>query len=190
MADDLKGIRVAVLVTDGFEEPEFAKPKEALEKSGAAVTVFSPSGGEIQAFQHHDKSKKYKSDKKLDEARADEFDALLLPGGALNADALRVEKKAQEFAQAIDRAGKPIAVICHGPWLLVSAGLVRGRKIASYHTIQDDLRNAGAEWQDSEVVVDRNWVSSRKPDDIPAFNREMLKVFAQARSGAEARKIA
>ena len=190
MSEDLKGVRVAVLLTDGFEEAEFTKPKEALEKAGAEVIVFSPKGGEIQAFQHHDKSKKYKSDKKLDEARADEFDALLLPGGALNADALRMEKKAQEFAQAIDRAGKPIALICHGPWLLVSAGLVRGHKITSFQTIQDDLRNAGGEWQDSEVVVDRNWVSSRKPDDIPAFNREMLRLFAQAKSGAQARRIA
>jgi protease I len=188
MADDLKGVRVAVLLTDGVEEPEFIKPKEALEKAGAEVTVISPEGGEIQAFQHHDKSKKYKTDKKLDEARPDDFDALLLPGGALNADALRVEPKAQEFAQAIEKAGKPIAVICHGPWLLASAGLTRGRKMTSYHTIQDDLRNAGAAWQDSEVVVDRNWVSSRKPDDIPAFNREMLKLLAEFR--AQKRKIA
>lgn len=188
MPDDLKGVRVAVLLTDGFEEPEFTKPKEALEKAGAEATVISPKGGEIQAFQHHDKSKKYKADKSLDQIQPDQFDALLLPGGALNADALRVEPKAQQFAKAMDQAGKPIAVICHGPWLLVSANLVRGRKITSYHTIQDDLRNAGAEWQDSEVVVDRNWVSSRKPDDIPAFNREMLNLFAQA--GGAQRKIA
>jgi protease I len=188
MAEDLKGVRVAVLLTDGVEEPEFVKPKEALEKAGAQVTVISPKGGDIQAFQHHDKSKKYKADKSLDEVEASQFDALLLPGGALNADALRVEAKAQRFAKAIDSAGKPIAVICHGPWLLASSNLVRGRRITSYHTIQDDLRNAGAEWQDSQVVVDRNWVSSRKPDDIPAFNREMLKLFAQA--GAKNRKVA
>jgi len=188
MAEVLKGLRVAVLLTDGVEEPEFVKPKDALEKAGAQVTVISPKGGDIQAFQHHDKSKKYKADKSLDEVDAGQFDALLLPGGALNADALRVEAKAQQFAKAIDAAGKPIAVICHGPWLLVSSNLARGRRITSYHTIQDDLRNAGAEWQDSEVVVDRNWVSSRKPDDIPAFNREMLKLFAEA--GAKNRKAA
>jgi protease I len=187
MAEDLAGVRVAVLLTDGVEEPEFIKPKEALESAGAQVTVISPKGGEIQAFQHHDKSKKYRTDKSLDQVDASQFDALLLPGGALNADALRVVPEAQEFAKRIDKAGKPIAVICHGPWLLVSSGLMRGRKLTSYHTIQDDLRNAGAEWQDSEVVVDRNWVSSRKPDDIPAFNREMLKLFQQA---ARNRKVA
>lgn len=180
MAEDLAGIRVAVLLTDGVEEAEFVKPKEALEEAGAQVTVISPKGGEIQAFQHHDKSKKFKADKSLDQVDPSQFDALLLPGGALNADALRVVPKAQQFAKAINSSGKPIAVICHGPWLLVSSGLVRGRKITSYHTIQDDLRNAGAAWQDTEVLVDRNWVSSRKPDDIPAFNREMLKLFGQA----------
>ena len=188
MAEDLAGVHVAVLLTDGVEEPEFAKPKEALEKAGAQVTVISPNGGEIQAFRHHDKSKKYKADKSLDQIDPSEFDALLLPGGALNADALRVIAKAQQFAKGIDSAGKPIAVICHGPWLLVSSGLVRGRKITSYHTIQDDLRNAGANWQDAEVLVNHNWVSSRKPDDIPAFNREMLKLFAEAT--ARNRKVA
>jgi deglycase len=188
MAEDLAGLRVAVLLTDGVEEPEFAKPKEALEEAGAQVTVISPKGGEIQAFQHHDKSKKYRADKSLDQVDPSQFDALLLPGGALNADALRVVPKAQQFAKAIDGAGKPIAVICHAPWLLVSSGLVRGRNITSYHTIQDDLRNAGANWQDAEVLVDRNWVSSRKPDDIPAFNRELLKLFALA--AAQSRKVA
>lgn len=188
MAENLAGLCVAVLLTDGVEEPEFIKPKEALEKAGAQVTVISPEGDDIQAFQHHDKSKKYKADKSLDQVDPAQFDALLLPGGALNADALRVVSKAQQFAKATDSAGKPIAVICHGPWLLVSSGLVSGRKITSYHTIQDDLRNAGAEWQDSEVLVDRNWVSSRKPDDIPAFNREMLKLFAE--SAARNRKVA
>ena len=188
MAEDLKGLRVAVLLTDGVEESELVKPKEALENAGAQVTVVSPKGGEVQAFQHHDKSKKYKTEKSLDQADPEQFDALLLPGGALNADALRVVPKAQQFARAIDKAGKPIAVICHGPWLLASARLTRGRKMTSFHTVQDDLRNAGAEWQDAEVVVDRNWVSSRKPDDIPAFNGEILKLFAQA--AAQRRKAA
>ncbi len=118
----------------------------------------------------------------------EEFDAVLIPGGALNADALRVEEKAKEFVRKIDQAGKPIAVICHGPWLLVSAGLVRGRKMTSYHTIQDDLRNAGANWEDSECVRDRNWVSSRQPSDIPVFNREMIELFAS--SGKRERKVA
>ena len=116
---------------------------------------------------------------------AGDYDAVLLPGGALNADALRVEKAAQEFVREIDRAKKPIAVICHGPWLLVSAGLVKGRTLTSYHTIQDDIRNAGGKWEDEEVVRDGNWVSSRQPSDIPAFNREMLALFAQAKSKAK-----
>jgi protease I len=190
MTENLKHTRVAVLMTDGVEEPEFTEPRKALQDAGAEVTVISPKGGDIQAFKHHDKSKTYKADKSLDQVRAEDFDALVLPGGALNADALRVEKKAQQFAKAIDQAGKPIAVICHGPWLLVSAGLVRGRKMTSYHTIQDDLKNAGAAWEDSEVVVDGNWVSSRKPDDIPAFNREMIKLFAQRAGATRDRKIA
>src|SRR5205823_6665717 len=140
---------------------------------------------EVQGFKHHDKADKFKCDLPLAKADADDFDAVMLPGGAMNADALRVEKKAQQFVQEIDRAGKPIAVICHGPWLLISAGLARGRKLTSYHTIQDDLKNAGANWQDSEVVRDRNWVSSRQPSDIPAFNREVTNLFAEAKGGAK-----
>ena len=145
--------------------------------------VISPKQGQIQGVKHDEKADKVKVDMALNEANPDDFDAVLLPGGALNADALRVEKKAQDFVRKIDQAGKPIAVICHGPWLLVSAGLVRGRKMTSYHTIQDDLRNAGANWEDSEVVRDRNWVSSRQPTDIPAFNREMINLFASSRRG-------
>ena len=184
MAKNMEGLRVAIIATDLFEESELVKPKQALDEAGARTTVIAPHSGEIQAVQHDTKTKKVKVDKTLDEVRPAEFDAVLLPGGALNADALRVEKKAQEFVRQIDKAGKPIAVICHGPWLLVSAGLTRGRKLTSYHTIQDDLKNAGANWQDSEVVRDRNWVSSRQPTDIPAFNREMIEVFTAARSGA------
>jgi protease I len=184
MAKNLEGLRVAIIATDLFEEAELVKPKQALDEAGAHTTVIAPRGGEIQAVQHDTKTRKVKVDKTLDEVRPGEFDAVLLPGGALNADALRVEKKAQEFVRQIDKAGKPIAVICHGPWLLVSAGLTRGRKITSYHTIQDDLKNAGASWQDSEVVRDRNWVSSRQPTDIPAFNREMIELFSAARSGS------
>jgi len=127
-------------------------------------------------------------DMTLEQAKPQDFDAVLLPGGALNADALRVNKKAQEFVRAIDEQGKPIAVICHGPWLLVSAGLVRGRRLTSYHTIQDDIRNAGGIWEDREVIRDGNWVSSRQPGDIPAFNGEMIKLFAEGRGAA--RRIA
>jgi len=183
---NLSGIRVAILATDLFEEAELVKPKEALEQAGAKTTVVAPHAGEIQAVQHDKKTQKVKVDQTLSEAVPGDFDAVLLPGGAMNADALRVEKKAQQFVQEIDRAGKPIAVICHGPWLLISAGLARGRKLTSYHTIQDDLKNAGANWQDSEVVRDRNWVSSRQPSDIPAFNREVTNLFAEAKGGAKA----
>ena len=183
---NLSGIRVAILATDLFEEAELVKPKEALEQAGAKTTVVAPHAGEIQAVQHDKKTQKVKVDQTLSEAVPGDFDAVLLPGGAMNADALRVEKKAQQFVQKIDRAGKPIAVICHGPWLLISAGLARGRKLTSYHTIQDDLKNAGANWQDSEVVRDRNWVSSRQPSDIPAFNREVTNLFAEAKGGAKA----
>jgi protease I len=129
-----------------------------------------------------------KVDQTLDNVKPDDFDAVLLPGGAMNADALRMEKKAQEFVQKIDKAGKPIAVICHGPWLLVSAGLLKGRQMTSYFTIQDDLKNAGAKWTDQAVVHDKNWVSSRKPDDIPQFNKAMIDLFAQ--SGQKSRKVA
>jgi protease I len=120
----------------------------------------------------------------LEEANPNNFDGVLLPGGALNADALRVERKAQDFVRTIDESDKPLAVICHGPWLLVSAGLVDGRKLTSYHTIQDDIRNAGGEWIDKDVVLDENWVSSRQPSDIPAFNRKMVDLFAEIHSKA------
>ena len=181
----LDGLRVGILATDLFEESELIEPRKALDEAGAQTIVVAPHGGEIQGVQHDKKGKTVKVDRPLDQVTADDFDAILLPGGAMNADALRMEEKAQEIVREIDRQGKPIAVICHGPWLLVSAGLVRGRRLTSYHTIQDDLRNAGANWEDREVISDRNWVSSRKPDDIPAFNREMIRLFSefQARSG-------
>lgn len=179
--NELKGIRVAILATDGFEQSELTEPKKALDEAGVLTSVISPKPGEIQGFKHDTKADKVKVDLTLDKANPDEFDAVLLPGGALNADFLRVVPQAQEFVRKIDRAGKPLAVICHGPWLLVSAGLANGRKITSYHTIQDDLRNAGAEWVDKEVIRDRNWVSSRQPGDIPAFNREFISLLSENR---------
>jgi protease I len=184
----LSGIKVAVLVTDGVEQPELEQPKKALEEAGAEVKVISPNTGKIQAFKHHDKGDKFPVDMKLDDANPEQFDAVLLPGGVINADALRIEKKAQEFVRRADAEGKPIAVICHGPWLLVSAGLVRGHRMTSWPTLQDDIRNAGAQWEDREVLVDRNWVSSRKPDDIPAFNREMIRLIAEQKG--RTRKVA
>lgn len=178
MANELKGKRVAILVTDGFEQIEMTSPREALEKAGATCVLIAPKD-EVQGFKHHDKADKFKCDLPLSKADAFDFDAVLLPGGVINADALRIEKKAQQFVQDIDRAGKPIAVICHGPWVLISAGLVRGHTITSWPTLQDDLRNAGATWQDKECIRDGTWVSSRKPDDLPVFNREMVKLFAE-----------
>jgi protease I len=177
----LTGLRVAILATDGFEVAELIKPRKALEEAGARTTVIAPKAGAVQGFNHDEKGEKVNADLDLGSAQAGDFDAVLLPGGALNADALRVNKDAQKFVQEIDRAGKPIAVICHAPWLLISAGLTRGRKMTSYHTIQDDLRNSGADWEDQEVIRDGNWVSSRQPDDIPAFNREVISLFGEKR---------
>jgi len=185
---NLKGLRVAILATQNFEESELTEPRKALDQAGAKTEIISIKPGKIQAVRHDQKTIQVDVDLPLEQAHPDNYDAVLVPGGAMNADHLRVEKRAQEFVRAIDKAGKPIAAICHGPWLLVSAGLVKGRKMTSFHTIQDDLRNAGALWEDSEVVRDRNWVSSRKPDDIPAFNREMISLFASALPAA--RKIA
>jgi protease I len=179
-SSQLKGLRVAILATDDFEQVELIEPKKALERAGARTAVIAPKAGHIQGFKHDEKGNMVKVDMTLDKACLADFDAVLLPGGALNADAIRVVPEAQKFVRGMDEEGKPIAVICHGPWLLVSAGLVRGRKLTSYRTIQDDLRNAGAQWEDREVVRDRNWVSSRQPSDIPAFNREMISLFSEA----------
>jgi len=181
----LPPIRIAILATDGFEESELLLPRAALEEAGAKTILISPKDNEIQGMKHHDKTKKVDVDLPLADADPGEYDAVLLPGGALNADALRVEKAAQEFVRETDRAKKPIAFICHAPWLLVSAGLVKGRTLTSYHTIQDDIRNAGGNWKDQEVVRDENWISSRQPSDIAAFNREMLALFAQAKAKAK-----
>jgi protease I len=177
----LQGLRVAILATDGFEIAELVKPRKALEEAGARTTVIAPKSGALQGFNHDEKGEKVSADADFSSAKAADFDAVLLPGGALNADALRMDKDAQKFVQEMDKAGKPMAVICHAPWLLISAGLTRGRKMTSYHTIQDDVRNSGANWEDAEVIRERNWVSSRQPDDIPAFNREMISLFGEGR---------
>ena len=187
MAQELSGMKVAILATQDFEESELIEPRKALEQAGAKTVVISPKPGKIQAVKHDEKTIQVEVDMTLDQVQASEFDAVQIPGGALNADTIRVVPEAQEFVREMDRNGKPIAVICHGPWLLVSAGLVRGRKMTSYHTIQDDLRNAGAQWQDAECVRDKNWVSSRQPSDLPAFNREMIRLFSEQRSRREQR---
>jgi len=178
---NLSGMRVAIVVSTNFEQAELEDPQKALEEAGATTKIVSPTSGKITGMKHDEKKDQFDVDLTLDQADPEDFDAVLLPGGALNADFLRVQPKAQEFVRKMNEAGKPMAVICHAPWLLVSARLVKGRKLTSYHTIQDDIRNAGGNWEDREVIRDRNWVTSRKPDDIPAFNREMIKMFAELR---------
>ncbi|MFC4276930.1 type 1 glutamine amidotransferase domain-containing protein [Achromobacter aloeverae] len=175
MAEALKDVSVAILAVDGFEQAELLEPRKALQAAGARTVVVSAKKGKIQGFQHTDKGEQVDVDLTFAEADPSRFTAVLLPGGVVNADAIRMDPKAREFVTRMQDAGKPLAVICHGPWLLVSAGLVRGRTLTSWPSLQDDLRNAGAQWEDKEVVVDGNWISSRKPDDIPAFNREFLK---------------
>lgn len=177
---ELSDLRVAVLATDGFEETELTEPVKALRDAGAHVDIISLKKEPIQAFRHMDKGRTILVDRTLDEVRPEEYDALQLPGGALNADTLRTVPEVQQFVRAFQEAGKPMAVICHAPWILISAGLVRGRTLTSYHTMQDDVRNAGGNWVDREMVQDGNWVTSRQPKDLPAFNRAMLELFAHA----------
>ena len=174
----LSGLRVAILVTDDFEQVELVEPKKALEQAGATTKIIAPKAGQVQGMNHDVKADTFPVDMTLDQANPGDFDAVLLPGGAVNADALRMEPKAQDFVRQIESSKKPIAVICHGPWLLISAGLVKGKNMTSYYTIQDDIRNAGGNWTDQEVVRDGNWVSSRSPKDLPAFNKAIVELFA------------
>jgi len=177
----LTDFRVAVLATDGVEEPELTEPVKALKDAGAQVTILSLKHGQIQGVRHDlDKTVKIKVDGTIRDASAAAFDAVHLPGGTVNADSLRMVPEVQAFLRAVQDAGKPLAAICHAPWELVSAGLVAGRTLTSYHTLQDDLRNAGANWVDREVVEDGNWVTSRQPGDLPAFNRAMLALFSRS----------
>jgi protease I len=178
-SSDLSGKKVAILATDYFEETELTEPVKALEEAGALVEIIAPKSGEIKGLKHIEPGKSVKVDKTLDEANPNDYDALVVPGGAVNADHLRMDKKARDFITKImDELGKPTAVICHGPWLLASAGLARGKKITSYFTIQDDMRNAGADWTDQEVVQDGNLITSRNPDDLPAFNKALISALA------------
>lgn len=177
--DQLSNKRVAVLVADGFEQVEMTKPKEALEQAGARASIVSPAEKKIQGMKHMEKGDTFKVDVPLADADANEFDALLIPGGLYNPDALRSTPKALDFVRAFFAAGKPVAVICHGPQVLITADVVRGRTLTSWPAIQADVRNAGGNWVDKEVVVDHGLVSSRKPDDIPAFNKKMIEEFAE-----------
>ena len=175
----LDGLRVAILVSTDFEQAELVEPRKALEQAGATTTIISPEAGQITGVNHDEKADSFTVDMTLDQANPNNFDAVLLPGGALNADFMRMNPKAQDFVKQIDSSGRPIAVICHAPWLLVSAGLVKGRTLTSYQTIQDDLRNAGATWVDQAMVHDRNWISSRSPKDLSAFNPAMVTLFSE-----------
>jgi protease I len=181
MTERLNGKRVAILVTDGFEQKELVEPREALDEAGATTQIVSPKDGEVEGWNHYDAGDKFKVDVPLAEARAEEFDALLLPGGVANPDQLRMDEKAVTFVKAFVDANKPIAAICHGPWTLIEAGAVKGRKMTSWPSLKTDLTNAGAQWVNEECVVDSGLVTSRKPDDIPAFNEKMIEEFAEGR---------
>lgn len=177
----LSGVRVAVLVTDGFEQVEMTSPREALEEAGARTHLVSPKEGQVKGWKFTEWGDSFPVDQNLATARPEEYEALLLPGGVQNPDKLRVDDTAVAFAQAFLDSGKPVAVICHGPWTLIETGRLRGRRMTSWPSLQTDLMNAGVEWLDEEVVVDGNIVSSRKPDDLPAFNREMVRLFGVSR---------
>jgi protease I len=181
MADEtLKGLKVAILATDGFEQVELTEPRKALDQAGAETRVVSPKAGRIRGWKFTDWGDEVRVDTPLDQAEPEDFDALLLPGGVMNPDSLRMQPKAVAFAKAFFDAGKPVAAICHGPWTVIEAGAARGRQMTSWPSVKTDLRNAGADWADKEVVVDQKLVTSRKPDDIPAFNREMIQLFKAA----------
>jgi protease I len=175
----LGGKTVAILATDGFEQAELMEPRKALDAAGARTVVVSLKAGQIKGWNEENWGQPVQVDVPLDQARPDEYDALLLPGGVMNPDKLRREPKAVQFVKAFFDAGKPVAAICHGPWTLIEAGVVRGRRMTSFESIQTDLKNAGARWMDEPVVVDNGLVTSRKPDDIPAFNEKMIEEFAE-----------
>lgn len=187
MADKLSNKRVAILVDNGFEEVEMTEPRKALDEAGAETVLISPQQDQVRAWRHPNWGDEYSVDQSLTEVRADDFDGLLLPGGVMNPDNLRLEPRAAEFVRAMFEAGKPIAAICHGPWMLVEADTVRGRTLTSWPSLQTDIRNAGGTWVDREVVTDNGMVTSRRPDDIPAFNAKMIEEFAE---GVHRRKAA
>lgn len=180
MAQALSGCKVAILVADGFEESELEQPRAALQKVEAVTHIISPQKGTVRAWSHDHWSNEYDVDVVLDKADPKNYDALLLPGGVMNPDTLRTYKKAIDFIKTIGNAKKPIAAICHGPWTLINAELVKNKRVTSWPSIRIDLENAGAQWVDEEVVVDGNLITSRKPDDIPAFNKAMIELFAAA----------
>jgi len=180
MAKDLNGRTIAILVANGFEQVEMTEPRKALDDAGARTVLISPEKGRVQGMNHDQKGNTFEVEKTLDAAAERDFDALLLPGGVANPDKLRTIPAAVKFVSAFAKAQKPIAAICHGPWMLVESGAAKGLTITSWPSLKTDVTNAGGNWVDREVVVDHNVVTSRKPDDIPAFNRKMLALFGAA----------
>jgi protease I len=178
-SNKLSGKRVAILATDGVEQVELTEPRRSLDDAGAETILVSPKRGHIKGWQHDHWGDELPVDLTLDRAKADDFDALMLPGGVMNPDHLRMDNHAVDFVQDFFRAGKPVAAICHGPWMLVEANVLRGRTVTSWPSLQTDIRNAGGDWVDREVVTDEGLVTSRKPDDIPAFNAKMIEEIAE-----------
>jgi protease I len=181
----LEGKKVAILVADGFEQEELTGPREALEAAGAEIEIVSPAEGEVQGWNHEEKADVFSVDMPLNLARSDDYDALLLPGGVRNPDQLRMSTRAVEFVDGFFATGKPVAAICHAPWLLIETDVIKGMTITSWPSLKTDLTNAGAHWVDRDVVVDGGLVTSRKPADIPAFNRKMIEKFAEGRRGRQ-----
>lgn len=181
MANNLKGKKIAIVVTDGFEQVELTEPKKALEEAGAETHLIALKEGEVKGWNHTDWGDKFKVDKTIDNVNADDYSALLLPGGVMSPDKLRANEQVVNFVSQFMESGKPVAAICHGPWTLIETGKLQGKKMTSYHTLKTDLKNAGAEWVDQEVVVDNGLITSRKPDDIPAFNKKIVEEFAEGR---------
>ena len=184
MPTDIRGKRIAILATDGFEQSELLEPKKALDDAGAKTEVVSPKSGTIRAWDQKDWGKDVEVDRELKNANPDDYDALLLPGGVMNPDHLRMDANAVNFVRQFVASGKPIAAICHGPWTLIEAEGVRGRRMTSWPSLKTDLQNAGAEWVDEQVVTDRGLVTSRKPADIPAFVNKMIEEVAEGRHAA------
>jgi protease I len=183
MDSKLAGLRIAILATDGFEQSELIEPRQALDAAGATTEIVSPKSNEIKGWNHNNWGLKVDVDQALSQADAKDYDALVLPGGVMNPDALRMNPEAVAFVKAFFEAGKPVAAICHGPWTVVESGETAGYRLTSWPSLKTDIENAGGRWVDQEVVVDDNLITSRKPDDIPAFNREMISVFAQHQAG-------
>jgi len=179
MKPDLSNKKVAVVIADGFEQSEFEKPVEALEDAGARVEVVSLKDGKVKGWKNKDWGDEFEVDKAIDEVRADDYDALLLPGGVMSPDTLRWNEKVIAFVKEFYTGGKPVAAICHGPWTLIETGMVKGRRMTSYPSIRTDLVNAGASWENEEVVIDRGLVTSRSPKDLPAFCEKMLEAFSK-----------